>query len=63
VGKLNIRHYKDLSKVKKSFERKFELNDKIDKTAIAANYENGILIVSLPKLEGHEIERQAIEIA
>ena len=48
---------------KKTFERKFELNDKIDKTAIVAKYENGILILSLPKLEGHETERQAIEIA
>ena len=61
MQKLVIRHYKDLSKVKKCFEHKFELNNKIDNTAIAAKYENGILI--LPKLECHETERQAIEIA
>ena len=37
-----------------SFERRFELNEKIDISAISAKYENGVLIVTLPKLEGFE---------
>jgi HSP20 family protein len=32
-----------------SFERSFYLSEKIDTTTIAANYENGVLLVSLPK--------------
>lgn len=33
----------------KSFERSFELNQKVDATAIKAKHENGILKVTLPK--------------
>ena len=47
----------------KGFVRQFELNEKIDKSAIGAKYENGVLILSLPKLEGFETERQDITIA
>jgi HSP20 family protein len=47
----------------KGFLRQFALNDKIDKAAILAKYENGVLIISLPKLEGHETSRQEIAIA
>ncbi|GJM31090.1 MAG: hypothetical protein DHS20C18_00910 [Saprospiraceae bacterium] len=36
------------------FERRFELNEKIDKDAISAKYEDGILKVTLPKLAGFE---------
>ncbi len=46
----------------KGFVRQFELNDKIDKSAIKGRYENGVLIVNLPKLEGFETSRHEIEI-
>ena len=49
--------------VPKGFIRQFELNEKIDESAIAAKYENGVLILSLPKLEGYEYERQEITIS
>jgi len=44
------------------FKRQFELNEKIDKTAIKAKYEQGVLIITLPKLEGFETNRQDIEV-
>lgn len=44
------------------FVRQFELSDKVDKAAIVAKYEKGILILSLPKLEEFETTRQEIEI-
>ncbi len=47
----------------KGFKRQFELNDKIDLKAISAKYENGVLIVTLPKLEGFETFRSEIQIA
>ncbi len=46
----------------KGFVRQFELNEKIDKAAISAEYLNGVLILSLPKLEGFETERQEITV-
>lgn len=45
-----------------SFERYFELNEKIDKEAISAKYEEGILKVILPKLAGAETLRQDIDV-
>ncbi len=45
------------------FQRQFDLNEKIDVEAINAEYENGILKVSLPKLEGMETFRQDIPVA
>ena len=45
------------------FDRHFELNETIDKEAITAKYENGILHLSLPKLEGFETIHQDIDIA
>lgn len=45
-----------------SFERHFALNPKIDKEGISAQYEEGILKVTLPKREGTETFRQDIEI-
>jgi HSP20 family protein len=45
-----------------NFERRFELNDKIDKESISAKYENGVLTLSLEKLEGMETLRKDIEI-
>lgn len=47
---------------KASFERRFELNDKIDKSAISAKYEEGILTVTLPKLPGSETSRYEVDI-
>lgn len=44
------------------FERRFELNEKIDEGAIGAKYEDGILLVTLPKLEGFETKRKEIGI-
>lgn len=44
------------------FERKFQLNDKIDRAAIAAEYKNGVLLITLPKKEGEERKRHAIEV-
>ena len=46
----------------KGFVRQFELNEKTDKSAIAATYKNGVLILSLPKLEGFETSRHEIEV-
>ena len=46
----------------REFVRQFELSEKVDKSAIEAKYENGVLILNLPKLEGHETSRQEIEI-
>ncbi len=38
----------------RSFKRSFTLNEKIDATAIAAKYNDGILVVTLPKKEVEE---------
>ena len=46
----------------KSFKRSFSLNDKIDNTAIAAKYNDGILYLSLPKKEQTEVSSQAISV-
>ncbi len=46
----------------RKFERQFELNDKIDKASIAAKYEDGVLKVTLAKLEGFERARREVEI-
>ncbi|MDF1695943.1 MAG: Hsp20/alpha crystallin family protein [Saprospiraceae bacterium] len=45
------------------FVRQFALNEDINSDSIEAVYENGVLIISLPKLEGHETKRQEIEIS
>jgi len=45
------------------FQRKFELNKKIDLDTIKAKYEDGILQVTLPKLEGEETVRKDILVA
>lgn len=44
-----------------SFERSFELNEKVDASAISARYENGILYLTLPKKE--QAQKPAFEIA
>lgn len=44
------------------FKRVFELNEKIDKDKITAEYKEGVLKVTLPKKEGSETYRQDLEI-
>jgi len=46
----------------KGFKRQFELNDKVDVSGITGKYEDGVLILTLPKLEGFETSRQEIQI-
>ncbi len=46
----------------RSFKRSFTLNEKIDTTAIAAKYTDGILSVTLPKKENSEIPVKEIVI-
>ena len=45
-----------------NFRREFVLNEKIDKESIKAEYKEGILQISLPKLPGSETFRQDIDI-
>ena len=45
------------------FKRKFELNEKIDLESIKAKYGDGILQVTLSKLEGEETLRKDIFVA
>lgn len=46
----------------KGFERKFELNEKIDSDKIEAKYTNGVLQLTLAKIEGSETIRTEIDI-
>ena len=46
----------------KGFERGFELNDKIDKEKIGAKYTDGILQLTLTKIEGSETVRTKISV-
>ena len=48
--------------VQHEFVRQFELSEKVNKTAIEAKYENGVLMLSLPKSKEYETNRQEIEI-
>ena len=43
-------------------ERYFQLNEKIDKEAISAKYEDGVLKIFLPKLAGFESFRHQIDV-
>lgn len=45
-----------------SFKRTFTLNDNLDGEAISAKYDNGILLVSIPKKEKEETKAKTIEI-
>ena len=45
-----------------NFERHYSMNEKINKEAITAKYQDGVLVVELPKLEGFETVRQDIDI-
>ncbi len=46
----------------KSFSRHFSMDDSIDANAIKANYENGVLQVTLPKKEQAQKISRTIEI-
>jgi len=46
----------------RNFERKFELNDKINTDEIAADYNNGVLVLTMKKKEGEERVRQSISV-
>jgi len=46
----------------RSFKRSFTLNEKVDVAAIQAHYENGILLVNLPKKEKEEVKTVAISV-
>ena len=45
------------------FERQFVLNEKIDRENISARYEDGVLIIALQKLPGHDVSAQEIVVA
>ncbi|WP_025742971.1 Hsp20/alpha crystallin family protein [Aquimarina pacifica] len=48
----------------RSFKRLFSLPDSVDGTAIGASYENGILLVTLPKKEEAKVQpKRLIEIS
>jgi len=46
-----------------SFERSFKLSEEIKREEIEANYVNGVLTVSLPKLEEKKVFRKMVEIS
>jgi HSP20 family protein len=56
------RSWKRLEHINRGFVRQFDLSEKIDKEGITARYENGVLIITLHKLEGFETTRKEIEI-
>jgi HSP20 family protein len=45
-----------------SFKRNFSLNDKIDAAGISAQYDNGVLVVTLPKKEKEEPKTVSISV-
>ncbi|MGO3184100.1 MAG: Hsp20/alpha crystallin family protein [Aequorivita sp.] len=47
----------------KSFERSFKLPENIEVENIQANYENGILRVTLPKMEEKKVLKKMVEIS
>lgn len=55
-------NWKRMEYIPGEFVRQFQLNEKIDKSAIKAKYENGVLIIKLPKLEGFETSREEIKV-
>ena len=55
VLKQEFQHY--------AFKRSFSLNERVDREAITAQQENGILTITLPKKEEHKPEKKTILIA
>lgn len=46
-----------------SFERSFKLSEEIKREEIQANYVNGVLTVSLPKMEEKKVFKKMVEIS
>lgn len=46
-----------------SFERSFKLSEEIKREEIQANYVNGVLTVSLPKIEEKKVFKKMVEIS
>ncbi len=46
-----------------NFERSFKLPEKIQVDKIQANYENGVLVISLPKMEDKKELKKMVEIS
>ena len=44
------------------FKRRFELNEEIDTEAISAKYEDGVLLITLPKLEDFHTKRREVSV-
>jgi HSP20 family protein len=44
------------------FKRRFELPEGTDTEAISARYENGLLLITLPKLEDFHTKRRTVEV-
>ncbi len=44
------------------FKRRFELPEGIDAENIGAKYENGVLLITLPKLEDFQTQRRTVEV-
>ncbi len=44
------------------FKRRFELNDGINTEAISAKYTDGVLLVTLPKLDDHHTQRHEVTV-
>ncbi|MDX9882403.1 MAG: Hsp20/alpha crystallin family protein [Prolixibacteraceae bacterium] len=44
-------NYAHVEFVKKSFEKRYKLSEKLNKEAVYAEFKNGILTITLPKLE------------
>ncbi len=47
----------------KSFERFFKLPENIKTEEIQANYENGVLRITLPKMEEKKVFKKMVEIS
>lgn len=68
IGKVSDQESEDMHRWRRrefsttDFERYFQLNEKVDRQAINAKYEDGLLTIELPKLEGFETQRQEIKI-
>jgi len=60
---LNIEKDQLKISVENSFERSFNLSDKVDKNKISAIYENGILNILVPKREVEIIKKRSINIS
>jgi len=61
--KNNDSHYRKREFNYESFERSFKLSENIEIDKIQAKYENGILKVTLPKMEEKKVLKKMVEIS